>query len=71
MNYSINFLSAPVPLGTSGRVWSPWSVSWFSDVVMSCFLVLKGTHSPTVNLHRLARKPFFTPFLCLFLRPPF
>ena len=54
-----------------GRVWSPCLVFWFSDVLMSCFLLLKGTHSPTDVFHRVARVPLFTPFLCLFFRPPF
>ena len=57
-----------------GRVCSPCLVFSFSDVLMSCFLNLKRAHSPTDHLHRLARVtlfPLFTPFLCLFFRPPF
>ena len=54
-----------------GRVWSPCLVFWFSDVLMSCFLLLDGTHSPTVGFPCKTHVPLFTFFLCLFFRPPF
>ena len=47
--------SATVPSGTSGRVWYTCLVSWFSDVLMSSFLSLIGTHSPTVGFPFVAR----------------
>ena len=58
--------SATVPLASS-RVFDPPVFG----CLMSCFLLLKGTHSPTDGFPRVARVPLFTPFLCLFLRPPF
>ena len=63
--------SATVPLGSSGVFDPPGQFPVFSDVLMSCFLSLKGAHSPTDGFPCMARSPLFTLFLCLFFRPPF
>ena len=78
-----SIISATVPLGTSGRVWSTSSVSWFSDVLMFswiCFVFwcsdvffccsLRGPQSDH-GFRCVNRAPLFTPFFCFFVGPPF
>ena len=43
----------------------------FSDVLRSCFLVLKGAHSPEDGFPRVARAPFLARFLGIFFQTSF
>ena len=43
----------------------------FSDVLRSCFLVLKGAHSPEDGFPRVARAPLLARFLGIFFQTSF